>query len=713
MELKLEEVVDLISGAEPKPLSLPVRSLDHADHVLKLSLMGYPQLAADHLLHPEAADALPLYISSLVRRANRLMERELKGGGGELETRIAEKARVYEALLELALNLIGVEREWARIEAPYATSALDAIREAMSWWEEAEKRELGHPIVLEAVIEKILRTAEAVNKGKSMVAGMAREIRRNIDRERLAFSFLSAAERVLANNFYRRAYEERLCKFGNDYALGLRWLRHLGFVQVSTNPVLAARAYDDDPALWEKFKKYAQTVLVREHPEWFKDPEVHADDLTMEATRFALMDNFLVFRLPFILSDYWDGLVSYQLNPLIANDASKSVEAVKVFVDRLEKDLAVYDEYLWWGYHVPEKGRPNVVIKVAAAYPAALEIVERINAMGVGQNITLSYTVSQEVLLGVAAMRGMAKAIKRGIVPTQTYDTNMGGRLEDHLREVVASQLLLKSLNGLDERAKWQILDELAASLGISTTEWEALKSEGIATAVDRLCSVRTLGRNLTRKQLIEAMAKAGGLGSREEVERRLRELEEAIQLAGTFVAKRVYEILFSPWNREKWIDYLVREEGISREQAELVLSRIDLLPASKRKPMDTLLTLSSMNVTNTEFPDQQLNVAEACANSDLSSLRESIIQPLDERHLRILMEIEDFVKAYEASPEVEELLRKAGIAGNYGARGVSPKEWPSYGPCVKTLDEFTKAYLAFRSRVIDLARALLQYVGR
>ncbi len=40
--------------------------------------------------------------------------------------------------------------------------------------------------------------------------------------------------------------KEGKCKFGNDYALGLRWLRHLGFEQVSTNPVLAARAYQDE-----------------------------------------------------------------------------------------------------------------------------------------------------------------------------------------------------------------------------------------------------------------------------------------------------------------------------------------------------------------------------------------------------------------------------------------------------------------------------------
>jgi hypothetical protein len=37
----------------------------------------------------------------------------------------------------------------------------------------------------------------------------------------------------------------------------------------------------------------------------------------------------------------------------------------------------------------------------------------------------------------------------------------------------------------------------------------------------------------------------------------------------------------------------------------------------------------------------------------------------------------------------------------------VSPRDWPSYGPCAKTLREFTDAYLAFRARVVELAREL------
>jgi hypothetical protein len=53
---------------------------------------------------------------------------------------------------------------------------------------------------------------------------------------------LKAAEREIRENIYYRMVKDGLCKFGNDYAIGLRWLRHLGFEQVSTNPVLVATA---------------------------------------------------------------------------------------------------------------------------------------------------------------------------------------------------------------------------------------------------------------------------------------------------------------------------------------------------------------------------------------------------------------------------------------------------------------------------------------
>ena len=68
--------------------------------------------------------------------------------------------------------------------------------------------------------------------------------------------------RTIQSNIYYQMVKKGMCKFGNDYALGLKWLRHLGYVQVSTNPVLAAIAYNDDPELWDEFLRRYDAYLT-------------------------------------------------------------------------------------------------------------------------------------------------------------------------------------------------------------------------------------------------------------------------------------------------------------------------------------------------------------------------------------------------------------------------------------------------------------------
>lgn len=703
----LDHISGVIEKSRPALLTLPVPfRVDHADHIIKTALEGHTKLAADHILHPEMKDKIVGVVGSLVRRLNIvLMENSLRERAGEkdVENIVITKHRIYDALLEIVWNLIGVEKKWAGISEKEATKATEAIVNFLRDCEKQEKGELGEPLVLKYTIITQLNKMKLVNKGNSMVAWMAREIEKDLKEDNLVESYTQAINKIVKRNFYYVAYEKNLCKFGNDYALGLRWLRHLGYVQVSTNPVLAAIAYDDDPSLCESFKEYVKETLKKEHPEWFKEPENYIDDITMEATRFALLDNFYVFRIPFLLSKYHEGLVSYQLNPLIADNVEKSVAAARAFAQRLENTLMIYDSYLLWGYNEPnEKGRPNLVIKVAAAYPASIETVRRINENGIGQNITLSYTVAQEVILGIAALEGMATAMKKGIMPTQTYDTNMGGRLEDHLRESTAANLLLKALEKIENKKREEILNKLSDRLKIKDEEKKDLKGR-----VEFLTSKRILSGNLLNDAYIEALVETNAYGKKDEVLLMLKSLDDAIKLSGTYVAKRVYEIMFSPWNKPKWIEYLVKKFGISEEDAKFILDRIDLLPASKRKPIDTLSTLSRKNVTNTEFPNHQLDVVKEAMKEGfkIEDYKEAILQKLEEEQLKVLMSLEDFVKAYEASPELNELLEEAGISGKYGNGGIRTKDWSSYGPCAKTLEEFTKAYLAFRDKVLKTVK--------
>jgi len=99
--------------------------------------------------------------------------------------------------------------------------------------------------------------------------------------------------------------------------------------------------------------------------------------------------------------------------------------------------------------------------------------------------------------------------------------------------------------------------------------------------------------------------------------------------------------------------------------------------------------------------------------NFRLEDYAESILQELPKENLERLMKYDDFVKAYEASPELNELLKEVGIDKNYGNRGLKVNDWPSYGPCVKTMNEFTQAYLRFREKVVKLFKDISSEIGK
>ncbi|MCD6508904.1 MAG: hypothetical protein J7L11_00720 [Thermoprotei archaeon] len=703
----------IVLGSRPEKLKFPISPrVDHADHIVKTALMGHTKLAADHILHPEMRGKLVSVLSSTIRRLNlEFIKAKVlpEDSDEEKKRKVIVRQRCYEVLIELALDLVGMEARWVGFSEEEVNESLNNILSALGDWESIERSELGSALVANAVIGKILSEMKLVRKGDSMLAEMAREIEKELDKDDIVRSFVLSAKRQIQENVYYKMISHGMCKFGNDYALGLRWLRHLGYVQVSTNPVLAAIAYDDNPRLWDDFKE-----VVKEHPEWLKDPEAYADEIAMEATRVGLMENFYVFRPPFLLKGYTDGMISYQLNPLKAGDAKASVEDAIKFYSRLEDDLKVYDAYLLWGYsEAEERGRPNIVFKVAGSYPAAIEIAERLNSMGMGTNITVVYTVSQEIILGMAEMRGMAKALRKGIPITRVYVTNMGGRLEDHLREVEAENLLKVALRNVSN--KEELLRELAEGFG-ALDKYEKLSNASLDEKISFLCSHSIMGRSLLHPAFIKALAKAGlHDGDRDAIEKDLLKRDKAIAYSGIFVTQRVYKIFFSPENRPKWIEYLQGEYGLTREQAENILNMIDVLPASKRKPIDTLLTLASKNMTHTEFPNHQLKVLNTSRKADfkLIDYAESVMQEYSEELLAELMKRPDFVKAYEIPPDLAEKLKEVGIKGDFGTNGLKVEEWPEYGPCVKTMKQFSEGYIAFRARCVEFVKQVAKELNK
>ena len=715
------DIYKIIITAKPKDLPPEPNTTDFADHAVQTALLGYPELAADSLLNPLLVGRMPEIVGNIVRKLNFIFEKSHWVDDHESEETVLTRAYSYELLLEIAINFYGVERYWVGFTDYDVSESLALIVETLKRWEETEKKEKGRAEIAKAVVKKKIEDMKKVMSGDpnrvGMIAWMGENVERMVDDNFVTRSFLDAIRDKIQSNIYYIMYRNGMCRFGNDYAIGLRWLRRLGYVQVSTNPQLAAIAYRDDPSLWDKLRDY-----FKKHPELLKNIDGRKDELAMTATMLALWPNMEVFRPVAYLLEFTDGMVSYQLNPNVADSYEGSVQdAIKIY-NSTQEYFRLYDKYLLWGWPAEiERARPNIVFKVAGSSPAAIDITRKLESMGIGTNNTVTYTVSQEVRLILAKLEGMAEAVKKGIKTTKNYETNMGGRLDDHLREVFAAKLIKQALDKSEDKLK--ALSELANGLGLKVnpedkiwkgpTGWGWDKTAETLEEKIELVASRQYIKKLVNEKFAEFLAKYGvGGNTKEDVLKFLGEWENTIGMSGTLVARRVWWIFFSPENRSKWLAYLISELGVSPEKAEEIMNNIDLLPASKRKPMDTLLTLARNNMTNTEFPNHQLNVLRTAAEPgfNLSEFDNAITRPTDPKLVKRLYEIEDFIRAYELTPDLKEKLEKVGInVKGFGTRGLRYEEWSKFGSAAKTMKGFTQAYNTFREKVVKVAKEVAQ----
>ena len=702
-----------ISSAPPEKLTYPPPSEDHAGHIFYLASKGYAKLAADHILHKEMRGHLKETVGNVIRQLNLAFNRSFL----QEDENAVLCSRIYDVLINIALNLAGFERKIIGFSDEEAESTIEIVKATLSGMEKYERKNLdGKAPIARSVIDNFLSEMKKVMREYyrppgSMVAYTARKIEEKLEEDNLMVSFLSSAIEQIKNNVYYRMSMAGMCKFGNDYALGLRWLRHLGFVQVSTNPSLAAIAYIDDPAQWEGFREEDLCpdfkALIKERERLLKDPLAFGDEIAAYATEVSIWRNLVVFRPIAIASKMRHGMVSLQLNPNIADNYEESIRYALKFYKDAEEFLRRYDSYLLWGYSkTEERGRPNIVFKVAGSSPASIEITRKLESLGIGTNNTVTFTVSQEVELILAKMDGRAEAIKKGIPLTTVYETNMGGRLDDHIREIQAEKLLSRALRKFED--KKSALKELAAKLDVL----EEIKDKESINDILKTLSSRRFLRPLNKDPLIDFLTECGvPSSSREEVKTFLEKLEHDIEHCGILVTKRVYEIFFSPQNFPRWISYLCSKHELTPRQAEEVLKGIDVLPASKRHPRETLLTLSETNMTHTEFPNHQMSVLLKSLEEgfDIQEYRDSVLKEIDPEILRRLTEKwtdikEEFVRSYELTPHQQKILKEAGITGleKYGFCGIKPAEWGCFGATIKTMEEFSKSYEEFKKRCIE-----------
>ena len=652
------------------PQDVSLATNDPSLRLTQLALSGYAQLSADSMLRKENNGKLLPIIERAVDELDRTFQ-----------SKPENRSKCVEVLLEISLNLLGMERKRAGFTDDETTDALSRITRALQKWELAAGIQ-----AFQLVIDQTLTSMKMVLSGKGMVAKMAEEIEGKLSSKDLAKSFIESSKDVIQNNIYYRIVDGKLSKFGNDSATGLRWARHLGAVQVSSNPVIAARAYEEIADLWKKFDAVAAT-----HPEWSEDPERFEDEIALYGTVTSLLPNILDFRPIALLSDFKDGMVSIQLNPQKATNIEESVKDALKFCSILGDILQEYDIFLT-GKAATEKARLNIVFKVSTSGVEALGLTENLDGRGIGTNNTVTFTVAQEIRMTLIVMKGLAAALKSGMPITTVYMTNMEGRLEDHLRESKAARILGMSLEAVSDKESRIIA--LAEKVGANND------LKGLSSLEDRInaLSSKKYLKSLTDEWFVGAV----GISKADE----LQQLEADIRMSGIYVTRRVFQTLFSPEMKPKLIKYLCKEFEITESQATKIIEAIDLLPASKRRAEDTYLVLGNSlfsNLTNTEFPDHQQKVLQRSREPGfrLQDFENSISEEPDLRIIERLLEIPDFKRAYNLNSDLVGQLRRIGIETSEEESGINPGEWSSYGPVRKTMDEFNSAYLSFRSKLV------------
>ncbi len=604
----------------------------------------------------------------------------------------ASHEAVGQTLLRLGMNFAGRDAEIVGYSTAEAAGAYDAVIHALATLPTDCKN------AMPAVVKGFLSDMKSVNLANSLPGLLAERIEEKLDPTNPGVSFLQLIKPLIRGGVYFRMIGEGYGKFGNDFARGLEYLRHFGFCQVSTNPVLAAKAFDEDPKLTDELKEE-----IAKHTDWKKDPETSGDAMALAATLIALWPNLSIFRPLAVHTGLKDYMVSFQLNPNLADQAEASIidarQAYRLAADYLKE----YDRHLGLAEESGTVG-PNIVFKIAGCHEAARKITTTLNGEGIGSNNTVVYTVAQELQLILDAYAGKAKAIKAGKAVTRTYETNMGGRFSSHLREVAAEELCVDAAAKISETKAEAILANLAKSLKVDEATLKSVESKSFA---EKACAI-TAFKFMKTLDLPDMLAIGAAAGSSASA---VREMEEDIKKAGTLVARRVYAAFYSASNRPKWISWLEKTHGLTAAQAVEVLDSMDVLPASKRIPEDTYHALGARNMCHTEFPNHSraVQIMAEKPNFRLEEFKESILASYDPGvSARLSQLLNDYNLGYELTPALQKLMvDEVGIgeAKDWGTDGIKPEQWPEFGAVQKTTAEFQEAYFNFRAKCVAIAK--------
>lgn len=225
---------------------------------------------------------------------------------------------------------------------------------------------------------------------------------------------------------------DTITQLGNDYAAFLQYAVWLGASFVTTNPVLVKIAWDTDPDFWNQ--RVDELILSRYTPARLRELLAGpTDELTRAVTAInslvtmaVVEENCRLLRDIFLVTEGREGYVSLQVNPKNHRDAEVMIrEALELYAG-LQERLG---------------GVPNVVFKLPAT-AAGKTAAEALTARGIGVNITVNFSVFQEVGFGQVLQRGHALA---------AYLALMNGRMATPVRD----EMKEKGVPGGVEAARW------------------------------------------------------------------------------------------------------------------------------------------------------------------------------------------------------------------------------------------------------------------
>ncbi len=182
-----------------------------------------------------------------------------------------------------------------------------------------------------------------------------------------------------------------------ELALGIE----RGAVGATTNPFLAHRALLGSKTAW--------AAEIRDALSEESESEKRAEALMRIVVTHAAEQ----LRPQHESSDRRMGYVCAQVNPARAGDR--------------ESMLAMARRFSRWA--------PNIAVKLPAT-AAGLDVLEDCVAEGITCTLTISYTVSQTIVIAERHRRGMQRAREKGIGWGRCFAVIMIGRLDDYLRDV-------------------------------------------------------------------------------------------------------------------------------------------------------------------------------------------------------------------------------------------------------------------------------------